>query len=299
MAATPDYDSWSLPQLKAELKGRKLPVSGIKIVLKQRLINSDNRIEYSSPKFHIPKDFPYKVRDTILSILRNECVKMFISRQYGNPEIFQVAIESLKLNTSITSLHLQSIATKHVDGGRLLGDLINSRPTLTHLALSNCFLEPEGTFHIAKALYKNTTLKSLHLGSSQVYAKGAEYIADMLKTNTTLEKLRLPLSYIQCEGAIAIAEALSINTSLRKLDISFNGIKDEGAIAIAHSLHTNTSLHNLNLENHRDIGDPGFEALNIALGINTKLRKFKIDIPKYDYCGFCTKYSILFERITP
>jgi hypothetical protein len=284
MAATPNYELLPLSQLKAELKKRQLPVVGIKDVLIHRLHNSDNGITFFTPAFNIPKDFPAKFKNVVLSIVRNECTKIILGRQYHDDDIFPVMIEALKLNTSITKLCIQGIALKHIDGGKLLSGLIECHPKLSKMMLSNCFLEPENTYHIAKALCENTKLKTLRLAKSQVFAKGAEYIADMLKTNSTLTALHLPLSFIECEGASAIAESLIVNTTLLSLDISFNSIKDAGTTSISRALEVNNTLQKLELDCNRDIGDPGLQALDTMLKVNTSLQVLKIDCPRrYEY----------------
>lgn len=117
--------------------------------------------------------------------------------------------ESLKLNTSLTSLDLSNSRIKM----KLIGEVLKANSTITSLNLTDCgILEEESQYF---QLDQNTTLKHLSLASNRFTGT---LICQSLFTNTTLKSLDLNYQSIMLNGS-ALGQLLKANTSLTSLSV--------------------------------------------------------------------------------
>ncbi|KAF9375877.1 hypothetical protein BGX21_003661 [Mortierella sp. AD011] len=182
---------------------------------------------------------------------------------------FRVLINSLKTNTTLTTLNLGDNSIGN-EGALALPEALKTNTTLIPLRLQDNSIGKEGALALSEALKTNTSLITLELGGNSIGRGGALALSEALKTNTTLVTLRLPWNSIGKEGALAMSDALKTNTTLITLELGSNSIGNEGALALSDALKTNTSLITLELGGN-SIGRGGALALSEALKTNTTL----------------------------
>ncbi|KAF8982665.1 hypothetical protein BGZ46_000848 [Entomortierella lignicola] len=191
-----------------------------------------------------------------------------ISQSLGASD-FRFLVNSLKTNTSLTTLNLGSNSIGQ-EGALALSEALKTNTTLTTLDLRSNSISQEGALALSEALKTNTSLTTLNLGSNSIGQEGVLALSEALKINTTLTTLGLWRNSIRGEGALALSEALKINTTLTTLNLLWNSIGQEGALALSEALKTSTTLTTLNLGSN-SIGKEGTLALSEALKTNTSL----------------------------
>ncbi|KAI8604942.1 hypothetical protein EDD21DRAFT_411569 [Dissophora ornata] len=115
---------------------------------------------------------------------------------------------------------------------RVFVNSLKTNTTLTTLNLGDCSIGNEGTLALSEALNTNTTLTTLDLGYNLIGNEGALALSEALKTNTALTTLNLRDNSIGNEGALALSEALKTNTTLTSLNLQYNSFGNEGARAL-------------------------------------------------------------------
>jgi len=176
------------------------------------------------------------------------------------------------MNTAHTVAHLGGNLLTGKDIGFLASLLVQDAiasppPNLTNLwqTLAGLNLEanrigPEGAWHIAQMLRKNSILRSLKLGRNQLSHPGAQAVGEALEHNNTLTSLSLGGNDLGPKGAEVLAESLKRSTGLKELRMGGNAISDQGAKAVASMLEKNRSLTCLHLYGN-DISEEGVQSL--------------------------------------
>ncbi|KAF9432437.1 hypothetical protein BGZ76_010812 [Entomortierella beljakovae] len=207
---------------------------------------------------------------------------------------FQILVNSLKTNTTLTHLDLRHNKIGN-EGALALLEALKTNTTLTTLNLSDNSIGEGGALALSIALMINTTLTTLDLRNNTIGNEGALALSDALKANTTLTNLNLSSNLIGNKGAQALSEALQINTTLTTLDLERNEIRfigilvmlklrttkttvdfssnligKEGALALSEVLKTNTTFTTLILR-FSSIGKEGALVMSAALKTNTTL----------------------------
>jgi len=154
-------------------------------------------------------------------------------------------------------------------GFKALAQALHTNCVLTHLDLSCSILGDEIAVALSEALEINNTLILLNLtgkleAERPIGPSGASALARALTKNSTLKTLVLGMNSIKDLGAQAFADALETNSTLTQLDLCRNDIGDLGIEAIFKALQSNHVMTHLVLGGNT-IGDSGGEALAGAL----------------------------------
>ncbi|XP_068748847.1 NLR family CARD domain-containing protein 3-like isoform X2 [Montipora capricornis] len=187
-----------------------------------------------------------------------------------NRELAAVCIETMKTNSTVTSLDLSAGNIDDASFAALAELLRRENSTLERLYLFGNEIGDVGADALAKGLKKNSTLTELDLPYNAIGEVGANALAKGLKENSTLTELNLSNNAIGDVGADALAEGLKGNSTLTLLVLSDNAIGDVGADALAKGLKGNSTLTNLYLSEN-EIGDVGADALAKGLKENSTL----------------------------
>lgn len=213
------------------------------------------------------------------------------------PEGAVAIASSLVKNAGFHSLVLDANGIEDA-GGAAMAQLIQSHPNLQHLSLCRCELgidslirisaalevtavlqhldvsEPrlssrnnEATYHIAKALRVNRSLRSLSLRKHPYFTDASvESLCDFLQDNEgCILELDLSSNKIAGPGGVSLAKAMESGAlSVRRLKLSHCRIGDEGARALSDVLIRGYVLEELDLR-HNSIGDSGLAALADAV----------------------------------
>ncbi|XP_068670274.1 nucleotide-binding oligomerization domain-containing protein 2-like isoform X5 [Montipora foliosa] len=191
-----------------------------------------------------------------------------------NRELAAVCIETMKTNSTVTSLILYGCNIDDASAAAL-AELLRENSTLTRLQLSDNPIGDVGADALAKGLKENSTLTELYLSNNAIGDVGADALAKGLKENSTLTSLNLSHNAIGDVGADALAKGLKENSTLTRLDLSYNVIGDVGADALAKGLKENSTLTSLGLSNNA-IGDVGADALVKGLKENSTLTRLDL-----------------------
>ncbi|XP_068670283.1 protein NLRC3-like isoform X2 [Montipora foliosa] len=186
-----------------------------------------------------------------------------------NRELAAVCIETMKTNSTVTSLQLWECNIDDASA-TALAELLRENSTLESLDLPHNAIGEVGADTLAKGLKENSTLAWLYLSNNAIGEVGADVLAKGLKENSTLELLDVSDNAIGDVGADALAKGLKENSTLIDLNLSNNAIGDVGANALAEGLKENSTLTDLNLSNNA-IGDVGADALAKGLKENSTL----------------------------
>ena len=200
-----------------------------------------------------------------LDLVEFDCSRWFF---LSNSSLSTLCL-ALKVNTSLTSLHLSGNRIKD-EGAKSLSEALRVNTSVTSLDLNWNSIADEGANSLFEALRVNTSLTSLGLSNNQIKDEGANSLSEALRVNTSLTSLRLSGNQIKDEGAHSLSEALRVNTSLTSLGLNWNSIADEGANSLFKALRVNTSLTSLGLSRNQ-IKDEEAHSLCEALRVNTSL----------------------------
>ncbi|XP_015756490.1 PREDICTED: uncharacterized protein LOC107335955 [Acropora digitifera] len=163
-----------------------------------------------------------------LDLVEFDCSRWFF---LSNSSLSTLCL-ALKVNTSLTSLHLSGNRIKD-EGAKSLSEALRVNTSVTSLDLNWNSITDEG----ANSLFEALRIKD----------EGANSLSEALRVNTSLTSLRLSGNQIKDEGAHSLSEALRVNTSLTSLGLNWNSIADEGANSLSAALRVNTSLTCLDL----------------------------------------------------
>ena len=150
------------------------------------------------------------------------CLKeLWIGGNVMSPECKELMMETVLSKSSLSTLHFQHVLTHCLDFFTPLERNCN----LSNLVISSCNVSISP---LAKALHKNTTLRTL----------------------------RFLYSQIGTDGAIALAEMLKVNKSLEVLSYGFNkSLGEDGTRALINALHHNHTLKEMMLPNPSNADD--------------------------------------------
>ncbi|KAG0005602.1 hypothetical protein BGZ79_003513 [Entomortierella chlamydospora] len=180
--------------------------------------------------------------------------------------------DALKVsNVSILRLDLRWFQASAASNFRVLVNSLKTNTTLTTLNLKDNSIGKEGALALSQSLKTNTVLTTLNLRNNSIGNEGALALLEALKVNATLTTLNSWGNSIGKEGALALSEALKTNTTLTTLDLEANSVGDEGALALSEALKANTTLATLRLRKN-PIGNEGALALSEALKTNPILQ---------------------------
>ncbi|KAL0239797.1 hypothetical protein GEMRC1_009905 [Eukaryota sp. GEM-RC1] len=193
-------------------------ISGLELDLK-----SPNDLEFVNNPFLF---FP-RVKQLRVRIRRSICL---------------VSIESLKANTTVTSISLRNNSIKE-----------------------------EGIASLVELLKVNTTIKSIDLGMNSLGAESARALAELLKVNTTIKGINLWKNSFRPEGAKVLARSLKVNNTLTSCNLGWNNIRAEGAREFAKTLKVNNTVTRFSFYNN-SLGVEGVRLLAMSLKVNTTLK---------------------------
>ncbi|KAG8440480.1 hypothetical protein GDO86_006293 [Hymenochirus boettgeri] len=121
----------------------------------------------------------------------------------------------------------------------------NNDPRLTEANLNNIKNIPIPTLKdFAKALEKNSHVKTFSIAATRSNDPVAIAFADMLKVNKTLRSLNIESNFVTGSGILALVEALKENETLQeiKIDNQRQQLGTAVEMEIAHLLEENTSI---------------------------------------------------------
>lgn len=198
----------------------------------------------------------------------------------GNPignEGGMAVAEMLYANTFISYLDIGNtdIGTETLIA---LATVLNTNATLQALSIENpsTFSKQEDqTYHLARMLQVNRTLRYLNLAKHGIRDFGASLLAEHLQENNTLQVLDLRCNSIAGVGGEALAGLLVRGSPLAEINLDNNRITDHGACALEQALRRNRALQVLSLRSN-SIEDKGLAALAGALEENSTLKSLKL-----------------------
>ncbi|KAL1518974.1 hypothetical protein AB1Y20_003244 [Prymnesium parvum] len=236
--------------------------------------------------------------------------------QAAAPARAQVA-ESLRENSSITSLNLSFCPGIRDKGAFKLGKALKGNTTVVHVNLAGCTgITDEGAEDLCVQLVDHPSvrvisfagcwdlgdrlasacarclapelssgLRSINLSGCRLTDEGLTCLAKALWENVSLERLQLQgcLSISEA-GFVALGEALEHNTSVRFIDLSWcEELTDRSLLRIGSALEQNYMLHKLKLTCCFRITDAGVKLLAKALENNNSLKE--LDLSWYANIG--------------
>ncbi len=198
----------------------------------------------------------------------------------------QALADTLKVNTTLTSLHIPWNNIGNA-GVRALADALRINTTLRLLYLDHQdqLWDTDAQAYLISALQDNYSLTLIDLENYPVHrisqttidqatalmARNAAVIDAIRKLrNNTITTLDLSSQQINDTGAKLLADALRNNSSLTRLNLSSNQITEVGAAALTEVLQVNKSII-VFLFYDNQIGDLGATAIAQALKINKTL----------------------------
>ena len=226
--------------------------------------------------------------DSLGSLCKSETMKS-LNLKNMNLSSSQVSSISTALqeNPSVTHLHLSDCGIQP-EGWRSLASILPENETLLHLDLSQCKeLDDDGCTAIATCMEENVGLKTLQLHNddkaSKVTSRGVAALFRMLEKNTALECLEVSYQGDDSSGFKAVAEALSRNDSLKKLYLENHGegVDTSGVVAIGKALESgNTALEKIAII-YDGADDEGVIALAQAMQKSSSLKHFTFNKAEY------------------
>eukprot|EP00984_Skeletonema_dohrnii_P016043 scaffold7040_cov100-Skeletonema_dohrnii-CCMP3373.AAC.2 len=116
------------------------------------------------------------------------------------------AIDLLKQNKSMVSLHLTGNTIETDDDFNLLSEVISNHPSLKELDLTRCAGPNITSVSFNSIFLASKGLKTLHLRGNDIATDGSSIIADCLATNPPLQELFLVGNALNDDDAELIAE---------------------------------------------------------------------------------------------
>ncbi len=172
-----------------------------------------------------------------------------------NEEKIKNLCESLKINTSITTLDLSKIQIgNNVEDHRFFNEAFKINTNITTLSLDD---ETREKFNYLKDLGKTldniTYLKYAEIPKKYDH-ENMKYLCEALKINKSITTLYLSNNSIgeNVENLLYLCEALKINKSITKLDLSNNSIGGNvnDLLYLCEALKINESITKLDLRNN-------------------------------------------------
>ncbi|KAG8440482.1 hypothetical protein GDO86_006293 [Hymenochirus boettgeri] len=154
----------------------------------------------------------------------------------------------------------------------------NNDPRLTEANLNNIKNIPIPTLKdFAKALEKNSHVKTFSIAATRSNDPVAIAFADMLKVNKTLRSLNIESNFVTGSGILALVEALKENETLQeiKIDNQRQQLGTAVEMEIAHLLEENTSI--LKIGYHFTQQGPRTRAAAAITKNNDLVRKRRVD----------------------
>ena len=130
--------------------------------------------------------------------------------------------KNLENNKSLKSLNFCENKIKDNKNFSIICDSLKKNTTITSLNLSWMNLKELNAKYISELLYQNTTLKKLNLNGNKLADEGTKIVCQSLFKNFSLHTLLLSYNYIRKEGLKEICCLLNQNFSLKFLDLNSN-----------------------------------------------------------------------------
>ena len=178
-----------------------------------------------------------------------------------------VIFQSLSTISTLKFLDVQhNKLTK--EAGKTIASVLHSNTRIEELNLDENNLG-EGTFLVAKALQKITSLKSLNLGNNEIPKEVSGELALAILSNRHLKELRLHNNSLLF--SLFILQSLRSVSQLTQLDLAGNEITLEAEGTLASVILHNTELQILNFHNHKSL-------MNIVLALQntTNLKQLNL-----------------------
>ncbi|XP_044153616.1 leucine-rich repeat-containing protein 45 [Bufo gargarizans] len=174
-----------------------------------------------------------------------------------------------KLDFSTQNLSLESC--------QVLGLLLQTDVTFSHVVLSDCMLSEDGLKPILQGLCHNAVAKHLDLKGNNLRGDGAEALGKLLRHNASIISLTLEWNSLGMweDGFSLLCDGLSCNQTLQRLDLRNNQISHKGAEELSAALKQNHSLRELDLR-WNNIGLLGGRALHDCLQSNKTIMKVEL-----------------------
>eukprot|EP00985_Skeletonema_marinoi_P030724 scaffold33574_cov152-Skeletonema_marinoi.AAC.1 len=160
------------------------------------------------------------------------------------------AIDLLKHNKSMVSLHLAGNTIETDDDFNLLSEVISNHPSLKELDLTRCAGPNITSVSVNSIVLASKGLKTLHLTGNDISTDGSSIIADCLAADPPLQELFLAGNKLNDDDAELIAEGLKTNTNLKKIDLRDNAIGRLGCKALFKAIFNDESLNSVSSSNH-------------------------------------------------
>lgn len=139
----------------------------------------------------------------------------------------------------VVNFSFKDIEIAHVQS---LAEALKVNTSVTHLHLSGVHLGAQGTRVICDALKVNTSVTHVHLYSNNMGSEGADAIAELLQVNHVITHVYMYDNAIGCDGAFSLAKGLVENYTLQYLNVSENDIELRGFEALSDALSINGSV---------------------------------------------------------
>ena len=296
---------------KLDLSGNVIGATGARFLSKAIKINasltalnlSDNKISTGELRQESrPRPYEIAMIPTFFNLGRctlPEALKKLDEFSTGMDEtmedygLFSLS-ESLKTNTTLTNLNLESNSRGDSIAPFFLSEIVKTNATLTTLNLRNNSQNSFSSKCLSFALRTNGTLTSLDLGSTGI---NVQALSEGLKVNTALTSLNLASNGIGDSGAKALSDVLQVNATLTKLHLGWNGIGAEGTQYICKALAGNNTLTSLDFS-WNEIGGAGVLFLSEALQSNKALNDLNLNFIQTDERGAICLFDALKHNTT-
>ncbi|EGD76964.1 serine/threonine protein kinase [Salpingoeca rosetta] len=154
-------------------------------------------------------------------------------------------IKSVEKRTCGPTLKCKAIDHEHLEE---LAKAIRKNTNLRSLVFNKCDIGGKGARILAKGFTPDHTIDSLNLGNNNIGTDGLRAIANALKLVTGPSKLLLFGNLLTAEAGSILGELIEANPGIKLLNVGQNLLGDEGLERLAGRLIGNTSLHKLMLK---------------------------------------------------
>lgn len=208
--------------------------------------------------------------------------------------MMHVILESLKTNSSIRSLELNSSVLIR-SFFESLASLLEENEKLEELVAQYCVLVPvDAIAELSPSLKRNKTLRLLSICYSEIGSDCA-CLGSLIDSNCSIQDLRLNYAKLGGDSLISLANGLKKNSSVRSLRLSGNAAIPSPVFEhFAKALEENETLEELYLSNCQ-IGDESAKLLAQSLTKNYSLTMLDLGSCSIGYQGFLAIGELLKE----
>ena len=163
---------------------------------------------------------------------------------------------------------------------RSLARSLETAETLTHLNLSNNFLDDDKVRIICSGLVDNLSVTHLDLSHNKIADRGVRAISKLLQQRGVIAFLDLADNQIHSEGGRSLARVLRENKSLISISLRLNRFGDDAGRAICDCVRNNTNLQRLNLSANT-LGEETANSLALLLRVNSTLKEVDLSCNQF------------------